>query len=141
MPEQNTPQPNLVRPRAPEPARAPHALLQLLHLDHVGRVNALDNELRDPVALLHLVVGVGVVEQQHFDGAAVVGVDDSRARVDEVLGCEAGAGGDAAVCLFLGCLSVFGLGGWPTGRLGEERCLGSGLDERGTYRSPPGETC
>jgi hypothetical protein len=39
-----------------------------------------------------------VVEEQHLDRAAVVGVDDARARVDEVLGGEAGAGRDAAVC-------------------------------------------
>ena len=39
-----------------------------------------------------------MVEQQDLDGAPVVGVDDAGARVDEVLGREAGARGDAAVC-------------------------------------------
>lgn len=90
---------SLVPPRTPEPAGATHALVELLDLDHGRRVDALDDELGDAVALLHLVVGLAVVEQQHLDVAAVVGVDDARARVDEVLGCQSGAWGDAAICL------------------------------------------
>ena len=38
-----------------------------------------------------------MVEQQDLDLAAVVGIDDTGAGVDEVLGCETGAGRDAAV--------------------------------------------
>lgn len=98
MPSQNRNNSQSVGARAPEPAGAPHALLQLLHLEHLGRVDPLNDQLRNPVALLHLKVGLAVVEQQDLDGSPVVGVDDAGARVDEVLGGEAGAGGDAAVC-------------------------------------------
>lgn len=84
---------------AAKAARAAHALRQLLDLDDVGRHDALQDELRDAVALLDRKVGVGVVKQQHLDLPAVVGVNDARARVDEVLGREAGAGRDAAVCV------------------------------------------
>lgn len=80
---------------------ATNALGELLDLDDVGRDDALEDELGDAVAFLDLVVGLGVVEEEHLDLAAVVGVDDARARVDEVLGGEAGAGSDAAVCVFL----------------------------------------
>jgi len=82
---------------AAEPARAAHALLELLHLEHLGRVDALEHQLRDPVALLDGEIGVRVVEEEDLDLAAVVGVDDARARVDEVFGRQAGARGDAAV--------------------------------------------
>lgn len=82
---------------AAKAAGAAHALLELLDLDDLGGVYALDDELGDALALLDLEVGVGVVKEQHLDLAAVVGVDDARARVDEVLGCQAGPGGDAAV--------------------------------------------
>lgn len=82
---------------AAKAARAADALLELLDLDDVGGHDALQDELRDAVAVLDLVVGVGVVEEQHLDLAAVVGVDDAGARVDEVLGRQAGAGSDAAI--------------------------------------------
>lgn len=62
-------------------------------------VDALNDELGDAVADLDLKVGVAVVEEQHLDGAPVVGVNDAGARVDEVVDGEAGAGGDAAVCI------------------------------------------
>lgn len=91
---------------AAKPARTTHALLQLLDLLDLGRHDALQHELRDAVALLDGVVGVGVVEQQHLDLAAVVGVDDARARVDEVLRGEAGARRDAAVCEKLSACAV-----------------------------------
>lgn len=77
---------SLIRPRAPKPPRPPHTLLQLLHLQHLGRVNPLDHELGDAVALGDSEIHVRVVEQQDLDLAAVVGVDDAGARVDEVLG-------------------------------------------------------
>jgi hypothetical protein len=38
-----------------------------------------------------------VVEQQDLDLAAVVGVDDTGARVNEVLGGQTGARGNAAI--------------------------------------------
>lgn len=84
--------------RGAKPASAADAVLQLCDLDHVGRVDALEHELRDAVALGDGEVGVRVVEQENLDLAAVVGVDDARAGVDVVLAGEAGAGGDAAVC-------------------------------------------
>ena len=40
-----------------------------------------------------------MVEEEDLDLAAVVCIDDAGAGIDEVLGCEAGAGGDAAICL------------------------------------------
>jgi len=46
------------------------------------------HQLRNPVAALDGKIGVGVVEEQHLDLAAVVGVYDARARVDEVLASE-----------------------------------------------------
>lgn len=82
---------------------ATDTLLELLHLLHLGGDDALEDELRDAVALLDLVVGVGVVEQQHLDLAAVVGVNDARASVDEVLGGEARSGSDTAVYSFPSC--------------------------------------
>ena len=39
-----------------------------------------------------------MVEQQDLHFTAVVLVDYTRAHVNEVLGCEAGAGGNAAIC-------------------------------------------
>ncbi|RYO91341.1 hypothetical protein DL766_001988 [Monosporascus sp. MC13-8B] len=88
----------LVGPRAPEPAGAAHALLELGDLDHLGRVDALDDELGHAVALGHGEVGLRVVEQQDLDGAPVVGVDHARPRVDEVLRREPRARGYASVC-------------------------------------------
>lgn len=41
-----------------------------------------------------------MVEQQHLDRATVVGIDDARAGINEVLGGKAGARRDAAVCRF-----------------------------------------
>lgn len=69
-----------------EAAGAAHALLEFRDLHHLGGVDALDDELGHAVALGHLEFGLGVVEQQDLDLAAVVGVDDAGARVDEVLG-------------------------------------------------------
>jgi hypothetical protein len=69
-------------------AKAPsttYTLLQLLHLDHFGSVDALDDKLSNSVALLDRVVCLGVVEQQHLHLAAVVCVNDAGAGVDEVL--------------------------------------------------------
>lgn len=94
----------LVGAGAAEAAGAADALLELGDLDHVGGVDALDDELGDAVALADRKVGVAVVEQQHFHLAPVVGVDDARARVDEVLGGQAGAGGDAAVFFWVNVL-------------------------------------
>lgn len=42
-------------------------------------------------------IDFGVVKKEDFDLASVVGVDDARARVDEVFDCEPAAGGNAAI--------------------------------------------
>lgn len=68
----------------PEAAGAAHALLQLGNLDNLGRVDALEHELGDAVALGDGEIGLGVVEEQDLDLATVVGVDDARAGIDEV---------------------------------------------------------
>ena len=54
-------------------------------LRDLGRRDHLDDHLRDPVAGLHGEVGVGVVEEDDPDGAAVVRVDHADAHVDGVL--------------------------------------------------------
>lgn len=82
---------------ASEATGTTHALLELLHLDNLGRVDALNDELGDAVTLLDLEVGVGVVEQQDLDLTAVVGINDAGAGVDEVFGRETGAGCDTTV--------------------------------------------
>ena len=48
--------------------------------------------------LLTLEIGVGVVEQDHVDGAPVVLVHDAGAGVDGVLPGESGARGDTGIC-------------------------------------------
>lgn len=73
--------------RRTEPAGSAHALLQLGDLEHLRGVDALQDELRDAVALRDGEVGVRVVEQEDLDLAAVVCVYDSGAGVDEVPGC------------------------------------------------------
>ncbi|KAG5916949.1 hypothetical protein E4U53_004248 [Claviceps sorghi] len=76
---------------------AMHKSPHLRHLDHLGRVDALDNQLRHPVPFLDLKIPLGVVEEQHLDVSPVVCVDDAGARVDEVFAREARAGRDATV--------------------------------------------
>lgn len=83
---------------AAEAAGATHALLELLYLDDLGGEDALDDKLGDTVTLSDLEVGVGVVEEEDLDLAAVVRVDYAGTGVDEVLGGETGARGNAAVC-------------------------------------------
>lgn len=66
-------------------------LLDLAHLD------LLQNELSDPVPLGDLKVRLAMVEKQDEERPAVVGVDDTGARLDRVLGGETRPRGDAAV--------------------------------------------
>ena len=87
-------------PRAAEPPCAADAVLELGDLDHLRRPDALQHELRDAVALPDNKVRGRVVEEQDLDGAAVVGVDDPGARVDEVFGREARSRRDSAVFVF-----------------------------------------
>ena len=120
---------------APEPAGTADTLLQHLDLLDLGRDNPLEHQLCDPVPLLDLVVGVGVVEEQHLDLAAVVGVDDARARVDEVLRGEAGAGGDPA---------VYTPRGWLAGETRtwkEPVFFGQEYKSKKTYTSRRGRPC
>lgn len=76
-------------PRATKPARAPHALLQLGDLDDLRRIDTLEHQLRDAIVQGDGKVRGRVVEQEHFDLAAVIGVDDAGARVDVVFRGEA----------------------------------------------------
>lgn len=69
---------------AAKAARSAHRLLQLLHLDHFRRVDALNDELCHPIALLDIKVRLCVVEEQNLDRTTVVRVNDTRARIDEV---------------------------------------------------------
>lgn len=43
-------------------------------------------------------VDIGVIEEENFDRAPVVGVDDASAGVDEVLGCKPTARGYTSIC-------------------------------------------
>lgn len=43
-------------------------------------------------------VDIGVIEEENFDRAPVVGVDDASASVDEVLGCKPTARGYTSIC-------------------------------------------
>lgn len=92
------------RRRSPEPACTAKptstslGALQLLHHDHVRVDDPLQHQLRASVPLRNLKVLVLMVEQQHKHRATVVIVDDARAGSDAMLGREAGARGDAAVC-------------------------------------------
>lgn len=83
--------------RTPEAAGSSHTRLKLLHDDNFGRVDALDDELGNSITLLDGKIGIAQVEQDDLDLATVVSVDDASARVNAVLGGEAGAGGYAAV--------------------------------------------
>jgi hypothetical protein len=59
-----------------------------LNLDDFRGVDAFQDKLGDAVALLDLEVGLVVVEKQDLDLAAVIGVNDTCAGIDEVLGSE-----------------------------------------------------
>jgi hypothetical protein len=59
-----------------------------LNLDDFRGVDALQDKLSNAVALLDLEVGLVVVEKQDLDLAAVIGVNDTCAGIDEVLGSE-----------------------------------------------------
>lgn len=87
----------LVLARAAKATGSSHALLQLLYFDNLGGHDPLEHQLSNSVALLDLIVGVGVVEEENLDGPAVVCVNDTGAGVDEVLGGEARAGSDSAI--------------------------------------------
>ena len=110
-------------------------ILELLHLDNLGSVDALEHQLRDAVALLDGEVGIAVVEEEDLHLAAVVCVDDAGTGIDEVLGGEAGAGGDAAVCWETSqLLAVFRA--W--GQDGADEGRGGG---RTTHRFQLGQPC
>ena len=58
--------------------------------------NFLDEELRDAVALLDKVFAVGVIEQEDFDFAAVLGVDHPGTAIDAVFDGHAATRPDQA---------------------------------------------
>lgn len=82
---------------AAKAAGAAHALLQVSDLDNVGSIDALKDELSYAVSLCDGEIGIGVVEEQDLDLTTVVSVDDAGARVNEVLGRQAGARSDTAI--------------------------------------------
>lgn len=43
-------------------------------------------------------VDIGMVEEENFDRASVVGVNDASAGVDEVFGCKPTARGYTSIC-------------------------------------------
>jgi hypothetical protein len=98
IPAWRTPR-SLANTSAAESASASNTLLQLLHLDNFRGIDALEDELGDTVVLLDDKVHVAVVEQQDLDLASVVGIDDARAGVDEILRSEPGPWGNATVWL------------------------------------------
>lgn len=82
---------------ATKTAGAADRLLELRDLDHIRGDDALKNELGDAVTFGHGEVGLSMVKEKDLHRAPVVGIDHPSARVDEVLGRQARAGGDAAV--------------------------------------------
>lgn len=83
---------------ASKPASTANALLELLDFDDLGGIDALEDQLGDPVAFLDGEIDIAVVEEEDLDLAPVVRVNDARTSVDEVLGGKAGAWGNATVC-------------------------------------------
>ena len=65
-----------------------NTLLELLDLNNLGCVDALEDQLSNAVTLLDLKVGLVVVEEKNLDLATVIGIDNASASVDEVLGSE-----------------------------------------------------
>lgn len=74
---------------AAEATGTSNTLLEFLNLDDFRGVDALQDKLSDAVALLDLEVGLVVVEKQDLDLTAVIGVNDTCAGIDKVLGSEA----------------------------------------------------
>jgi len=65
--------------------------------------NFLDEKLRDPVAFFDEVFAVGVVEQEDFDFAAVLGVDHPGTAIDAMFDGHAAARPDEADVAFRQC--------------------------------------
>jgi hypothetical protein len=73
---------------ASEPTSTSNTLLELLDLNNLGCVDALEDKLGNAVTLLDLKVGLIVVEKKNLDLSAVIGINDTSTGVDEVLGGE-----------------------------------------------------
>lgn len=73
---------------ASEATSTSNTLLELLDLNNLGCVDALKDQLSNAVTLLDLKVGLVVVEEKNLDLATVIGIDNTSASVDEVLGGE-----------------------------------------------------
>ena len=73
---------------ASETTSTSNTLLELLDLNNLGCVDALEDQLSNAVTLLDLKVGLVVVEEKNLDLATVIGIDNTSASVDEVLGGE-----------------------------------------------------
>jgi hypothetical protein len=73
---------------ASETTSTSNTLLELLDLNNIGCVDALKDQLSNAVTLLDLKVGLVVVEEKNLDLATVIGIDNTSASVNEVLGSE-----------------------------------------------------
>lgn len=62
-----------------------------------GKRGVLSETIRYLLGGRTFKIDFGVIKEEDFDLASVVGIDDAGARVDEVLDCEPAAGGYATV--------------------------------------------
>jgi hypothetical protein len=63
----------------------PLSLTQTLNLNHRRRINLLQDKLGNPVSLRDLEINVRMIEQEHFQWAAIVLVNDTGTGINEVL--------------------------------------------------------
>ena len=59
----------------------------------------LQNQLGNTITRLDWEIDVRVIEQEHLDLSAVVGINDTSTSVDEVLSSKTTTGSNAAVCI------------------------------------------
>lgn len=60
-------------------------IIQRLDLHNVRGGDALEDELSDAIAALHLESSLGVIEEEDTDVSTVVTIDHAGANIDEVL--------------------------------------------------------
>jgi hypothetical protein len=62
----------------PEPAAPAVGIPKLVHLDELSPLEPRENQLRDALAVRHGEGLAAVVDQDHADLAAVIGIDGPR---------------------------------------------------------------
>lgn len=82
---------------APEATGTPDALLEFLDFHNFGVPDALNNELGDAIAFLHLEVLLPVVEEKYLYLTTVVCINDTCSSIDEVFRGKARSGCNTAV--------------------------------------------